>query len=357
MSQMSHNRQALIQSDAQPVEESVEAATLPANEQIASAVLKTLLYSNLFDYPLTPEEITHYLIDAPGSKSQVLAILQNPAWLDGRIKQVNGFVTLPGRENIVTGRRHRSEVSRRSWPKARFYARVLGHLPFVRMVAITGALAMDNSNERDDVDILLVTAPRRVWLARAMAVLLVYAGKLTPNTLCPNYVISEEILALEPRTVYVAHEFVQMVPLYGYEVYQKMRAVNPWIAQMLPNAATPLHWEPEYRPGKMGRCIKGVMEWLLAGRIGAWLDTWEMKRKIHKFAPRTAQAHGCVIFDRNQVKGHFDDHGTHISSQYQRRLDEFRLSATDRTPGAPAAAAPERSGNLPFLIVVQPLIL
>ena len=340
MSQMSHNPQALIQSNAKPPEKNIEAAALSTNEQITRAILKTVLYSDIFDYPLTPDEIAHYLIDAPGSKSQVLDILRDPARLDGRISQVDGFVTLPGRESTVAGRRLRSEISQRAWRKARFYARILGHLPFVRMVAITGALAMDNSKERDDVDILLVTAPRRVWLARAMSLLLVYAGKLTPKTLCPNYVISEEILRLEPRTVYVAHEFVQMVPLYGFETHQKMRAVNPWIQQMLPNAITPLHWEPEYRPGRIGRCIKGFMERLLAGRIGERLDVWEMKRKIRKFAARAALAHGSVIFDRNQVKGHFDDHGAGISLQFQRRLDEFGLSASESGSGESASGAP-----------------
>jgi hypothetical protein len=337
---MSHKQQALIQSNAKPPVEDIEAATLPTNSQIARAILKTVLYSDIFDYPLTPDEIAHYLIGAPSSKLRILDILRDPAMLDGRISQVDGFVTLPGRETTVAGRRLRSEISQRAWGKARFYARILGHLPFVRMVAITGALAMDNSREHDDVDMLLVTAPGRVWLARGISLLLVYAGKLTPKTLCPNYVISEEILRLEPRTVYVAHEFVQMVPLYGFETYQKMRAVNPWVQQMLPNATTPLHWEPEYRPGRIGRCIKGFMEWLLGGRIGEQLDVWEMKRKIRKFAARAALAHGSVIFDRNQVKGHFDDHGASISLQFQRRLDEFGFSASERAYGESATGAP-----------------
>jgi len=340
---MSHKRQTLIQSNAKPPEENIEAAALPMKEQITRAVLKTVLYSDIFDYPLTPEEIAHYLLDAPSLKSQVLDVLRDPDGFDGRMIQVDGFVMLPGREITVAGRLIRSEVSQRAWRKARFYARILSHLPFVRMVAITGALAMDNSKEGDDVDILLVTAPRRVWLTRAMSLLLVYAAKLTPKTLCPNYVISEEILGLEPRTVYVAHEFVQMVPLYGFETYQKMRAVNPWIQQMLPNATTPLHREPEYRPGKMGRCIKAVLEWLLAGRIGEWLDVWEMKRKIRKFRARAALAYGSVIFDRNQVKGHFNDHGAGISLQYQRRLDEFGLSASQGEHGKSAAEAPGES--------------
>ncbi len=341
MNKMSHKPRTLCQSDIRPAQEKVAALAGPTMEQVASAVLKTVLYSDLFDYPLTAQEVTHYLIDCPGTESQVLAVLHDPAWLDGLVKRVDGFVTLPGRENTVARRRQRSLVSRRSWRKARFYARILGHLPFVRMVAITGALAMDNGSERDDVDILLVTAPGRVWLARALAVLLVYAGRVSPYTLCPNYVISEEVLALEPRTVYVAHEFAQMVPLYGFEVYGKLRAANPWVREVLPNATAPLHHEPEFLPGRLGKYVKTFTEWLLSGRIGDLLDVWEMKRKIRKFAPRTAQASESVIFDRNQVKGHFDDHGARISLEYQRRLHEFRLSTPVGTLGTPPAAVPE----------------
>ena len=33
------------------------------------ALLRTLLYSDLFDYPLTPAEAAHYLIGQPGTAS------------------------------------------------------------------------------------------------------------------------------------------------------------------------------------------------------------------------------------------------------------------------------------------------
>ncbi len=69
------------------------------------------------------------------------------------------------------------------------------------MIAVTGALAMKNSGAGDDIDVLIVTAPDRVWLTRAFAIALVYAGKLCGDTLCPNYVISER--ALVAGTPYV----------------------------------------------------------------------------------------------------------------------------------------------------------
>ncbi len=294
-------------------------------EDAERAILKTILYSNVFDYALTPDEIAHYLVGSPGSKDKVRAILAASDWLKGQLSCVDGYVTLRGREQLASRRRQRAQSSRRLWRKARFFAKALGCLPFVRMAAVTGALAMENSEERDDVDVFLMTAPGRVWLTRALAVVMVYIGRLSRTTLCPNYVVSQEILSVEPRTVYVAHEFVQMVPVFGFAVHRRMRAANPWIRDILPNADHPIHQEPEYHPGLAVRAIKSVMEWALSGKLGDRLERWEMQRKIRRFAPMAGSAATGVVLDRKQVKGHFNDHGARISRQYQSELEEFGL--------------------------------
>ncbi len=296
----------------------------PGREQIERAILKTVLYSDLFDYPLTPAEVAHYLVDVISDTEQIKEVLAAPMWLDGQIGQVEGYVTIRGREVIVNRRRDRAHASRGLWRLARCYAGILCRLPFIRMVAVTGALAMDNSDEHDDVDVLLVTAPGRVWLARAFAIAVVLAGRLTRARLCPNYVLSQEVLSIEPRSVYVAHEFAQMVPMYGFDVYRRLKAANPWALQLLPNAMQPLRQEPEYRLGWLSRRFKGIGERFLGGRLGDRLEAWEMRRKISKFNSMRA-APGSVVFNRDQVKGHFEDHGGRISVQYQSLLEQYRL--------------------------------
>jgi len=317
------------------------------------AIFETLLYSDIFDYPLTSDEITHYLMDIACSQERVCACLAAPIWLKGRITQVENYITLCGREYLVEERRNRADSSRRLWATARIFCRILSILPFVRMVAVTGALAMNNSGEKDDVDVLIVTEPNRVWLARALAILVVYAGKLvSSNALCPNYVISRDSLALEPRTVYVAHEFVQMVPLYGYEVYQAMRAANSWVESLLPNACRPLRGRLDCSPGLFARSLKKILESLLSGMVGTWIEKWEMRRKVRKFSARATGLGDSVIFDRTQVKGHFDDHGKKISSRYYSRLEEHRLEIPQaavlaKNPSArPATSSPEAQVKL-----------
>lgn len=296
-------------------------------EQTERAILKTVLYADLFEYPLTIREIAHYLGETIDGKEPVQALLSAPTWLNGMIVQSGEYITLRGRESLVNRRLARARSSVRLWRRAGFYGRVLSNLPFVRMVAITGALAMDNSDERDDVDILIVTAPTRVWLARLFAILVVYAAKFTATRLCPNYVLSQDVLALEPRTIYVAHEFAQMVPLFGFSVYGQMRSANPWVKQHLPNADCPLHREPEYFPGRITRTSKAAGERLLSGRLGDWLEAWEMERKIRKLTSKNAVREKNVILDRDHVKGHFDDHSVRITSLYQRRIEEYRLES------------------------------
>jgi hypothetical protein len=296
------------------------------------AILRTVLYSDLFDYPLTPEEIAHYLIGISCDSETVRARLAAPVWLGGRITRVDGYVTIAGREGLVRRRLERARCSRKIWRRARAFVRILSCVPFVRMVGITGALSMDNSNEGDDVDVIIVTAPNRVWLVRAISVIIVYAGRLGRSTLCPNYLLSEEVLPLEPQNIYIAHEFVQMVPLYGLATYQRMRAANRWIEAILPNALGPFQVRAEHSPGAVGRGLKKLMERCLSGRLGDRFEAWEMRRKLRKFQTQLVNSGGSARLTRDQVKGHFEDHGKFVNQTYQIRLREFSLTGSAYSP-------------------------
>ena len=299
-------------------------------QALERSILKTILYSDLFEYPLTPDEIAHYLVGMSSSADRVQASLAGPIWLDGQITRVGSYITTRGREALVKRRLDRALSSDRLWRRARRFVRVLGCLPFVRMVGVTGALAMHNSADGDDIDVLIVTARDRVWLTRALSVLLVYIGKFFGDTLCPNYVISENALALEARTLFVAHEFIQMVPVYGLAVYDRMRAANCWINPLLPNATRPYRAEPELRPGMIGRAIKRLGEWLLSGRIGDLLEAWEMQRKLRKFQPQLGRPDGDAILDRDHVKGHFNDYGPPVMRLYAEQLMHFKLADSEQ---------------------------
>lgn len=300
-------------------------SSAPADRALERAILETLLYSDLFDYPLTPAEVAHYLSGLTATADDVCACVARSHCLAERIIELDGYLALRGREVLIAQRRDRAAASDRLWQRTRRLVRILRLVPFVRMIAITGALAMENCTPDDDIDVMIVTAPDRVWLTRACVIGVVYAGKLGGDTLCPNYVISERVLTLDRHTLFVAHEFVQMIPVYGFEVYERLRAANPWIQALLPNATQPWRREPDRPLSLIGRSLKRGMEWLLFGRFGDALEAWEMRRKLRKFQSRLGRPDGDALLDRDHVKGHFDDYGEPVMRLYTERVAQLEL--------------------------------
>ncbi len=291
------------------------------------AILQTVLYADIFDYPLTPAEIRHFLIATVATAEAVQVALENSAWLRSRLRITRGYVTVRGRQSIAAVREERGRSSAQLWPRARRWARLLGALPFVRMVAVTGALAVDNAPPGDDIDYLIVTEPGRVWLARALAVGVVRVARLFGVGLCPNYVLARTALSEQRRNLYIAHDLAQMVPLVGHVIYAEMRAANTWAADFLPQALAPLRAEPELRPAGWLTALQAGGEWLLGGRLGDALEHWERDRKLRKFASAAGQAGSAAELDAERVKGHFDDHGYPILQKFHERLERYRVGS------------------------------
>ncbi len=194
----------------------------PPDSLAADAILRTLLYADVFGFPLTETEIHHFLIGVSATPEEVQATLRNSPCLAESVECINGYYVLRGRAELVRQREARNDASLRLWSGARRYGTWMAHLPFVRMVALTGALAMRNANDRDDdIDYLLVTKPGRVWTARAYSIVLVRLVRL--------------------QNVFMAHELAQMVPLAGHTLYHAMRTVNLWSFDLLPNADSPFY--------------------------------------------------------------------------------------------------------------------
>lgn len=292
--------------------------------QVRRAILKTLVYADLFDYPLSSEEIVRYLT-VPAPPRTVQRLLDDSA-ADGAVNRSNGFFTLPGRDELVPLRERRERIAREKWPAARRYARWIARLPFVRMIAVTGTLAVKNVEPADDIDLFVVTAAGRLWLCRAFVILVVRAAALAGHELCPNYFLSERELSITDHSFFSAREVAQMVPLYGADTYWRMREFNSWIDDYLPHAAGTPNSMSIFRLGKRERAVKQATECALSGRLGTWLETWEMQRKIRKFSRRAQTEGGSVVFTPDCCKGHFDHHDETIMQLFEERLAQHGLS-------------------------------
>lgn len=294
---------------------------------IEIAILKTVLYADVFNFPLKPHELHHFLIaDQLISLEQVNHTLDSSPRLAALLERIDDYIVCIGRREIIEVRQQRERASQVLWDKAIHYGKWLARLPFVRMVAITGALSMRNANsDDDDLDYVLVTAARRVWIARGFAVLLVKLARRQGVEVCPNYVLAETALEQEKQDLFIAHEVIQMVPLYGFAHYTRMRDVNAWVLNDLPNTTTPFYALSEAKISGAWSLFKRGTEWVLSGVLGDMLDNWERRRKVRRFAPQLQTPNHAAQLDEQRVKGHFNDHGHPALNGYYERLRRYHL--------------------------------
>lgn len=302
---------------------------LNSGSDLGLAILKTLAYADIFNYPLTVQEIHRYLVGVRAALSAVESILASPG-LSNSIALTGKYYFLPGRQEIVQTRLRRSKIARLLWPQALSYGLQISGLPFVRMVAVTGALAVNNVEEGADVDYLVVTEPGRLWVSRALIILLVRRAALNGLTLCPNYLVTTRSMGFDEWNLYTAHELAQMVPISGFTLYRQMRRINSWTGSYLPNAYTP---PPRPYPSRISSCslpgafpkLRGWLSWVETGLntpIGDWLEKWEMDRKVEKFS-RQGNLFVEAAFCGAYCKGHFNNHGAETMIAYANRLREL----------------------------------
>jgi hypothetical protein len=308
----------------------------PPSTAIERAILRTVAYSDVFDYAPSADEVHRYLDTTSATAGAVRRAIDGlvPGWLCAD----NDAVALAGREELLALRRRRLETARRLWPAAVRWGRALGRLPFARMVALTGALAVDNVEPGADLDYLIVTEPGRVWLCRSLAIQTVRVARLRGLVLCPNWLLAADALELERHDLFVARNLVQMVPLAGVKVYRRMREANAWTRTYLPNADGPPRPVTGVERAR-GLAARGV-ESLLRTGIGSTIEGWERRRKRREILARSG-SNPELVLDRRQCKGHVDAHGQKVLHAYAERLQALGLvSEGSADLASPEVAAP-----------------
>ncbi len=269
---------------------------------VEGAIVRTIAYRDLFDYPVTIPEIHRYLHGVRCCEADVRLALANRDFTARYLATDGEFFALRARDSLFELRRRRELISVELWPSAVRYARRLASLPFVEMVAVTGSLAMNNADDGADIDFMLIMAGGRLWTCRLASRILQLADRVIGSgKLCVNYFVSTRALELSNPSLYVAQELAQSVPLYGDGVYASLRQHNLWTNEYLPNAEgqTPVEWEADARFPR----LRKAAEIALQNPLGRLIECWERDRKLHKYN-ETAFLLGNSTPYQAEVTGH-----------------------------------------------------
>lgn len=199
----------------------------------------SLIYHDIFEYPLTMEELVRW---AAGTHLVTEEIGESK--MAGR----NGYFFLEGREGTILKRLMRKRISARKLEIAKESARILSLIPTIKMVAVTGALSMENASSESDIDLMIITKKGTLWTTRLTTYLILritnYAlrrpdDKDQRDKLCLNIWLDESNLIWhsKKRNVYTAHEIAQIRPIINRDrTYEKLISKNRWIKDYWPNA-------------------------------------------------------------------------------------------------------------------------
>ena len=289
------------------------------------AVIATVAYSDVFDFPVDRRDLHRFLIGCPAPPRQVDEVVDRLV-AAGRLASGDegALVHLPGREEVLAVHAERVARATRMWPRAERWARLMGRVPFVRMVAVTGGLACDSVADHDDIDYFIVTSPRRLWTARLMVVALVRVARIFGDDVCPNYLVAEDSLTFDDRSLYVAREIVQSIPLVNPELWAELRERNRWTDEFIPNSAGDWNHthELDTRPGVVTRVVEWGFRWRLFDRF----EAWEMRRKVARLSlnpsrrPEVGRPDESA-FSPSVCKGHMEGNAAGIEVAWRHRLE------------------------------------
>ncbi|MEO7213477.1 hypothetical protein [Mucilaginibacter sp.] len=248
-------------------------------------ILAALAYFDMFDYPLTYGEIYLFLGEKHCQAQFSEAI--NYLVAGKMIYQFDKFYSLKNDYLIIIRRNCGNQKAAEMIAKAKEVGQFLIKFPYVRGIGISGSLSKNFADERSDIDLFIITAKNRLWVART---LMHCFKKFTflvnkQHNYCMNYYIDEQQLQIAEKNIYTAIETDTLIPLEGDVVFEKFYAANSWTRTFLPNkplrlaSAKPLQTY----------VLKKLVEFLLNNQLGDLLDDTFLKITSKRWVKKTVQ--------------------------------------------------------------------
>jgi len=286
----------------------------PAEER---AFIASVLYASIFDYPLTADQLHETLIGVRANPGVARAWYEASAVLQSAIEHHDGSFFPRGRRDLIELRRQREAISKSMLRDLRRPLSVVTHMPFVRMVAVSGSLAHLNADGEADLDLFVITRGGRVWSVMTTVLVLsrVFGWR---RRLCVNYIISERQLAVEPCDLFSANQIVHLRPLSGGDIYHRFLEANRFVTTIYPNF-TPRHVESTCIKWWM-RTAERLLDWTVAPlyeRLCRRAYSWHLHRRAHAWP------------SRDQVRLEPECLKLHTNSHRQAVLERFACAVAD----------------------------
>lgn len=306
---------------------------------ISKNIIATVAYYDIFEYPLTAFEIWKYLIaygeERPVQDTEIklsdIAEGLDSKDLEKHIGQLQGFYFLKGKDDLVEKRIRRNKISEHKFKIIRKVVWFLRFVPFVRMVAVTGRMAMKNASRESDLDLLVALKHGRIFTGRTLVTFLVHIlgkrrhGNKITDRICLNYFITDRSLEIQLKDMFSSSEYSFAVPMFGSKNFQKFQEANGWIRDMKPNyhpeILANLKLVPDSDAARFSR--KWGERIFSPSFIEKGLKKWQTRRILAD--PRTNRSGSMIIANDNSLVFLPEPQGPKVFEQFKKNLEKLAL--------------------------------
>jgi hypothetical protein len=284
-------------------------------------LLKTILYYDIFHYPLKAEEIFSFLPSNSVTLDTIIRALNESVERDFILRSGEFYSVDQDIAALVTRRLEMQSFAERRWTIAYIVGGIIKRFPFVRACFITGTLAKHISSPDCDIDFFVVTEKNRLWICRTSLILFKKIFLLNSKKyFCLNYFVAEDALEIYDRNVFTATEIAHAKPLISSFHFNEFLSRNSWISSYFPN------WN--VRQMKLSRAddrsslMRRLFEIPFLGRWADRLDTLLMEKMKYIWKQRypelTDEKRDELFRVRKSVsKAHGPDFATKVMTLYK----------------------------------------
>ena len=296
-------------------------APLPEEEK---GILRTLLYFDIFNYPLNEIEIASFSpLPMEMHWQTALVTLTNRQI----VHRLSGFYSLRDDPFLISRRKAGNLLAQKKMRTARMFSRLISLFPFVRSVMLSGSISKGYMDEKSDIDYFIITSTRRLWLVRAAMALFRRVFLFNSHKyFCTNYFIDCENLEIGEKNIFTAIEASTLKPMFGKSYVNQFLAANQWCFDYLPNH------KPENDLGsERDSLLKNVGEKILPGKLLDRLDQWLMKRFVGhweaRYHPMLNEKDFSIAFQstRHVSRSHPGFYQKKVLLLYEQKIREFEL--------------------------------
>jgi len=312
-----------------------------------NSILATIVYYDIFDYPLTLLEVFKYLIN-PGRVKRItdgiaeITLNDIAEELDKLVKsktisQKNGFYFLIGRESLYDIRIDRQKIADQKWKKFLKIVRFLALAPYFRGAFASGSMALGNTDDDSDFDVLVIVKAGRLYTSRLFMWLITSVmgvrrkkhERVAPDKLCFNHFITENSLGLSHESLFNAQTYANLKPIMIEPgLIDRFFSSNLWINNFVYNFKVQKDFvRRSVVPSGLFIFCANLGELILNSPLGDGFEkiAKNFQQKKIKNNPATYESGGRIVFNDAELEFHPRSFESTVVKKYNQGIRKLGL--------------------------------